>query len=145
MKMLATALCALGGVMLFSAVEGTSTPAERPKFKIEIRAGEKGPGYAVTNLTDKIVTACVFELSYSSPGRRSSNTFWDALIQGDHVIEPGGTVLRPLYQAAGSPLPDKVEVIAGVWAGGETFGQPELANNILKTRALRASQCYAAH
>jgi len=33
-----------------------------------------------------------------------------------------------------------VEAIAGVWADGETFGQPVWVNNILKTRALRASE-----
>ena len=70
MKMLATAFCVLGGAMLFSTTaQGTSTTPERPKFKIEIRAtGEKrqGPSFAVTNLTAKTVTACVFEQSCRS-------------------------------------------------------------------------------
>jgi hypothetical protein len=74
MKMLATAFCVLGGGMLFStAAQRTSTTPERPKFKIEIRAtGEKGQGprFAVTNLTAKTVTACVFEQSYPSQGAR---------------------------------------------------------------------------
>jgi hypothetical protein len=33
-----------------------------------------------------------------------------------------------------------VEVIAGIWADGESFGQPEWVSNILKTRAMRASE-----
>ena len=45
-----------------------------------------------------------------------------------------------LSPIAGSPLPNKVEVIAGVWADSESFGQPVWVNNILKTRAMRASE-----
>ena len=128
--------------MLFSSgAQGPSTPPERPKFKIEIRVtGEKGPSCAVTNFTGKTVTACVFELSFSSQGRGRSKIVWDAIVQGDPPIEPGGTILRPLSPIAGSPLPNKVEVIAGVWADGESFGQPVWVNNILKTRAMRASE-----
>ena len=142
MKMLATAFCVLGGGMLFSSgAQGPSTPPERPKFKIEIRVtGEKGPSCAVTNFTGKTVTACVFELSFSLQGRGRSKIVWDAIVQGDPPIEPGGTILRPLSPIAGSPLPNKVEVIAGVWADSESFGQPVWVNNILKTRAMRASE-----
>ena|SRR5260221_12798188 len=142
MKLLATAFCVLGGGMFFlSAAQGPSTTPQRPKFKIEIRAaGEKGPGYAVTNLTAKTVTACVFELTYPSQGGRKSNIVWDTLVQGVPPIEPSRTVFHPLVIVGRSVLPGKVEVIAGLWADGESFGQPELVSNILKTRALRASQ-----
>jgi hypothetical protein len=144
MKMLATAFCVLGGGVLFStAAQGTSTTPERPKFKIEIRAtGEKGqgPSFAVTNLNAKTVTACVFEQSYPSQSARKTTTVWDALGQGDTPIEPGQTVLRPLNPVIGNALPDKVEVIAGVWADGESFGPPKWASNIFNYRALRASE-----
>jgi hypothetical protein len=142
MKVLATAFCILGGGMFFSSVvQGPSTTPQRPKFQIEIRVtGEKGPSYAVTNFTGKTVSACVFELSYPSQHRRTSKTVWDALIQDDLPIEPGGTILQYLSHVVGSPLPDKVQVIAGIWAEGETFGQLVWVNNILKTRALRASE-----
>ncbi len=144
MKMLATAFCVLGGGMLFSiAAQGTSTTPERPKFKIEIRtAGEKGqgPSFAVTNLTAKTVTACVFEQSYPSQGARKTTTVWDALVQGNVPIEPGQTVLRPLIPTIGNALPNKVEVIAGIWADGESFGPPKWASDIFNYRALRASE-----
>jgi hypothetical protein len=142
MKMLATAFCVLvGGILSSSAAEAPSTTPEQPEFKIEIRAtGKKGPGFAVTNLTAKTVTACVFELSYSSQGTRRSKIVWDALVQGDPPIEPGRTILRPLILIVGSSVPNKAEVIAGVWADGESFGQPVWANNIFKNRALRASE-----
>lgn len=144
MKMLATAFCVLGGGMLFStAAQGTSTTQERPKFKIEIRAtGEKGqgPSFAVTNLTAKTVTACVFEQSYPSQGARKTTIVWDALVQGNSPVEPGQTVTRPLIPIIGNALPNKVEVIAGIWADGESFGPPKWASNIFNYRALRASQ-----
>jgi len=143
--MLATACCVLGaGIFFSSATHRPSATPEQPRFKIEIRPtgekGQKGPGLAVTNLTTKTVTACVFELSYPSPGTRKSKIVWDTLVQGDPPIEPGRTALRPFLPIVGGVLPDKVEVIAGLWADGESFGQPEWVNNILKTRALRASE-----
>lgn len=144
MKMLATVFCVLGGGMLFStAAQGASPTPERPKFKIEIRApGEKGqgPSFAVTNLTAKTITACVFEQSYPSQGARKTTTVWDALVQGNTPIEPGQTVLRPLIPIITNALPNKVEVIAGVWADGESFGPPKWASNIFNDRALRASE-----
>ena len=145
MKMLATAFCVLGAGMLFStaAAQRTSTAPERPKFKIEIRAtGEKGqgPSFAVTNLTAKTVTACVFEQSYPPEGARKTTTVWDTLVQGQTPIEPGQTVLRPLSPIIGSALPNSVEVIAGVWADGESFGPPKWASNIFNNRALRAAE-----
>ena len=144
MKMFAMAFCVLGGGMLFStAAQGTSTTPERPKFKIEIRAtGEKGqgPSFAVTNLTAKTVTACVFQQSYASQGARKTTTVWDALMQGNIPIEPGQTVLRPLMPVIGKALPNKVEVIAGIWADGESFGPPKWASDIFNYRALRASE-----
>jgi hypothetical protein len=144
MKMLATAFCVLGAGTLFStAAQGTSTAPDRPKFKIEIRATvEKGqgPSFAVTNLTAKTVTACVFEQSYPSQSARKATMVWDALVQGNIPIEPGQTVLRPLTPSIGNALPDKVEVIAGVWADGESFGPPKWASNIFNYRALRASE-----
>jgi hypothetical protein len=144
MKMLATAFCVLAGGILFSAAaQGTSTTAEQPKFKIEIRAaGEKGqvPSFAVTNPTSKTVTACVFEQSSPSPGPRKTTMVWDTLVQGDVPIEPGQTVIRPLAPMIGNALPNKVEVVAGIWADGESFGPPRWASNIFNNRALRASE-----
>jgi hypothetical protein len=144
MKMLAMVCCVLGGGILFStAAQRTSTSSERPKFKIEIRAtGEKGqgPSFAVTNLTAKTVTACDFEQSYPAQGARKTTTVWDALVQGDIPIEPGQTALRPLTPVIGNALANKVEVIAAIWADGESFGPPKWASNIFNNRALHASE-----
>jgi hypothetical protein len=141
MKTLAAAFCALNVGMLFSSgIYGQAT-TERPKFQIEIRArGEKGPTYIVTNLSVKRVSACVFEISSSSQPSRKSKTVWDALTQGQPPIEPGASISQYLSHIVGGPLPDKVEVIAAVWVDGETFGQPAWVNNILNTRAVRASE-----
>jgi hypothetical protein len=143
MKALATAFCALNVGMLFSSAVYGQAATEQPGFQIEIRAtGEKGPTYAVTNLSGKRVSACVLEISSSSSSQRAgkSRTVWDALLQGQPPIEPGATFSQYLPHVVGGPLPDKVEVIAGVWADGGTFGQTVWVNNILKTRAKRASE-----
>jgi hypothetical protein len=128
MKMLATAFCVLGGGMLFSsAAQGPSTTQPRPKFKIEIRATDEkgqGPSFAVTNLTAKTVTAPLVQ------GNVPNNT----------PIEPGQTVLRPLIPIIKKALPNKVEVIAGIWADGESFGPPKWASDIFSNRALRVSE-----
>jgi hypothetical protein len=144
MKMLVAAFFVLGGGLLCSATaQGTSTSPEQPKFKIEIRAsGEKGqgPSFVITNLTAKTVTACVFEQSYPSQGARKTTIVWDALVQGNSPVEPGQTVTRPLMPVIGNAVPNKVEVIAGIWADGESFGAPKWASDIFNNRALRASQ-----
>jgi hypothetical protein len=144
MKMLATAFCVLGAGMLPStSAQKTSTTPGRPKFKIEIRATVekgRGPSFTVTNLTSKTVTACVFEQSYPPPVSRKTTVVWDTLVQGNPSVEPGQTVTRPLIPIIGNAIANKVEVIAGVWADGESFGAPKWASDILNNRALRASQ-----
>jgi hypothetical protein len=140
MKALASALCVLSAIMLFSAAVHVQSPrAEQPRFQIEIQdTGEGGPRYTVKNLTDRTVTACVLELSSLSQGRGNSQPVWDALLQDERPIEPGARISQYLSHVVGGPLPDKVEVIAGVWADGETFGQAVWVNIIPKTRATRA-------
>jgi hypothetical protein len=144
MKMLGMAFCVIGGGILFSAAaHGASATLEQPKFKIEIRVtGEKGkgPSFAVTNLTATTVTGCVFEKSYPPQGARKTIEVWDSVVQGNVPIEPGQTVLRPLSPMIGNALPNKVEVIAGIWADGKSFGPPKWANDMFKNRALRASE-----
>ena len=61
-------------------------------------------------------------------------------MQGNIPIEPGQTVLHPLIPIIGNALPNKVEVIAGIWADGESFGPPKWASNIFNYRALRAAE-----
>jgi hypothetical protein len=90
--------------------------------------------------TAKTVTACVFEQSHPSQGARKTTIVWDALVQGNIPIEPGQTVLHPLIPIIGNALPNKVEVIAGIWADGESFGPPKWASNIFNYRALRAAE-----
>jgi hypothetical protein len=46
----------------------------------------------------------------------------------------------PLGHVVGGPIPDKVEISAGVWADGETFGRTKLVARLLKTRNLRESE-----
>jgi hypothetical protein len=93
----------------------------------------------VTNLSGKTVTACFIEISSSSDNRDRSKIDWDAIVQGMKSLEPGGSISIPLPHVVGGPLPDKVEVVAGIWADGETFGSAELVRRILVNRGMRES------
>jgi len=141
MKIPVTALTVIIACRLVSsAVHGQSQTTEQPRFQIEIQAaGESGPSYTVTNVTGKAVTACVFRFSSSSESKEISSTVWDAVVQDELPIEPGASISKPLGHVVGGPLPDKVEVVAGVWADGEIFGQPDWVKVILKNREMLAS------
>jgi hypothetical protein len=141
MKILGAALSVLNAAFLVtSAVPRQSQTVEQPRFQIEIQPiGEGAPRYKVTNLTGKTVTACVLRLSSSSERKEQSTTDWDALLQDELPIEPGASISQYLSHVVGGPLPDKIEVVAGVWVDGETFGQPDWVKVILKNREMRAS------
>jgi hypothetical protein len=137
MKILAPVICVLSvGTSLFSLpVHAQSAAITLPSFEFKIQTeGERAPRYTVTNLTGKTVTACVVRLSSSLESNSQSRTVWDALLQNVPPIEPNASISQFLAHRVGGPLPDKVEVVAGVWVDGETFGDPEWVNAILKGR-----------
>ena len=134
------AICILVGLLAASAGHGQSPVATSPNFHVEIQpVGDRGPGFRVTNLSGKTVTACFIEISSSSDNRDRSKIDWDAIVQGMKSLEPGASISIPLPHAVGGPLPDKVEVVAGIWADGETFGSAELVRRILVNRGMRES------
>jgi hypothetical protein len=139
MKMLAAALCVLNAGLLVLSASGESLTIEQPGFRIEVQAsGAGGPTFTIMNLTGKTVTACVIQLSSSSGRGSKSEMEWDALLQEVPPIEPGSSLSHYLSHVEGRPLPDKIEVVAGVWADGQTFGQPDWVKIILKDREMRA-------
>ena len=117
-------LCAsLVLVVLFSALHPCPALAEQPQLLIEIQADENHPTYTVTNLSGKPITAYVTKSSQ-----------WDSIISGESPIQSGAHITRNLGHIVGSPLPDHIEVLAGIWVDGETFGQPEMVQAILDSR-----------
>ena len=116
----------------------SSQIAEEPRFDIEIRAGER-PIYLVTNQSSKTLTACAVNFSFLSTRKKQGEMVWDSLLVDEPPIEPNGHMSGYLPHAVGNPYPDKVEIIAGVWADGETFGQPEWMKIILTSREMQAS------
>jgi hypothetical protein len=126
------------------AVHGQSRTAKEPKFQIEVDPSiDGGPKFTVTNLSAKTLAACIIQFSISSEGRAQSKMDWDPAIQagGDarrnspKPLEPGASMTLNLPYKVGDPYPDKVEVIAGVWADGETFGVAEWVKAIIDNRA----------
>ena len=52
---------------------------------------------------------------------------WDPIWQGEgrgpeKPLEPEASMTMSLPHEVGGPLPDRVEIIAGIWVDGETFG-----------------------
>jgi hypothetical protein len=127
-----------------SAVRAQSQIAEQPRFRIEIQAAsDGGPKFTVTNLSGKTLTAATFQFSVSSETKPQGAMSWDPIVQGRGVpgheqpgpIEPGASLTMYLPHQVGGPLPDKVEVVAGIWEDGETFGQELWLKTLLARRA----------
>jgi hypothetical protein len=112
----------------------TETPQER--FQITLLDGAK---FSLKNLNNKSLTACVLQLSSSSETKPQGKTQWDSLVQNVPPIAPGESMAQFLGHAVGGPIPDKVEVLAGVWEDGETFGEPAWVKRILGARQLQAN------
>ena len=142
MRILAAGLGILGvGVLGSSAGYGERQTAEPPRFQIEIHAAsERGPRFTLTNHSGKTLTACIIEISSSVEERQRSGIGWDALVQGIEPLAPGESTSMPLGHVVGGTIPDKIEISAGVWSDGETFGRTELVDRLLKTRNLRESE-----
>ena len=124
---------AILGLLVSSATCGQSQTVEQAKFQIEIQAAaDGGPKFTVANLSGKTLTACTFQFSVSSESRAQSKMDWDPLAQGrgdpgrPGPLEPGASLTMDLPHKVGGPLPDRVEVIAGIWEDGETFGQADI-------------------
>jgi hypothetical protein len=141
MKAPIAGLCVVNVVLIVAGAGCVQARAdETPKFQIEIQAGAQGgPKFIVTNLSGKTVAACVLEISMASGGKGQSRIVWDAALQGERALEQGASLSENLVHVVGAPLPDKVEVIAGIWSDGEPFGQSDWVKTILANRATRLS------
>jgi hypothetical protein len=114
-------------------------PQRQPRFQVDIQVDSHDrPNFVVTNLSDKTVTACVVEFSSTSGDAGPLQIQWDALVQGQPALRTGASFTGPVPREVGKPYPDKIEVIAGVWEDGETFGTPKWLKVILEFRAEQA-------
>ena len=130
---IAAAVCSL-------PVHAQSATTDSPRFEIKIQTeGAGAPSYTVTNLTSTIVTACVIRISSSADSKDRSLVVWDALLQNVAPIKPNASISQFLAHRVGGPVPDRVEVLAAVWSGGETFGESRWLDRILENRKVRAA------
>ena len=121
-----------------------SGPDADSSFRIEIQTDIDGkPSFTLTNLSNDTLTACVIRFSLSSKPTWHSQLDWDTVVQdiplnaaeAEHPIEAGASKTMYLPHAVGESLPDKVEVVAAIWADGETFGDPKWVKVLLHYRA----------
>lgn len=64
---------------------------------------------------------------------------WDPVWQGEgrgreKPLEPEASMTMSLPHVVGGPLPDRAEIIAGIWADGETFGDPKRLKELQDNR-----------
>lgn len=139
-------LFVVGLAFLISRAHPSPTPAQvqdQLKFRIETAPAERAPTFTVTNLNSKTLTAAHFRFSSSAEHGPVAEMVWDPLWQGwdssrhepPGPLEPGTKMTMYLSHIVGAPLSDRVEVVAGIWADGETFGDPSQLKLILNRRA----------
>ena len=130
-------------IVACAASSRAQSPSE-PKFRTEIlSSGSEAPQFSLTNLSEKMLTACTIEFSVSKEAKPDGEMDWDPLAQGGRgpkrepqgPLAPGATLTLYLPHRVGGPLPDKVEVVAGIWADGETFGQEMWIKTLVDHRA----------
>jgi|SRR5580704_6433509 hypothetical protein len=143
MKVVSAAWIVFGaGLLVSPAVHARPQTGQKAILKAEVYADARDgePRYRVTNISSKTVNAWAMEFSFSSRNKVDSEMIWDALLQSEAPLEPGASSSHYMSRVAGGPLPDKAEVLAGVWDDGETFGQPDWAKRILESRAKMESE-----
>jgi hypothetical protein len=130
------------------SISATAQVATEPQFHFEIQSsGIDSPKFSVTNLSTKTLVACTISVSVSTESRPQTKMNWNQLVRagqgsrndGQGPLEPGKTLTLNLPRVVGGPLPDKIEVIAGIWADGETFGQPTWIKVLMEMNASMVS------
>jgi len=125
----------VAGVYLPSILSAQSPASQQSWFRIELmNPGVLPPSFIATNLTNKTVTACVIKLSFSSGSEKSTLEIWDAILQGASPIKPGASFGQVFEQSPSGTTPDNVEILAGQWDDGSTFGPAESIEHIADGR-----------
>ena len=138
----------VAGLLVAWSVSAPAQVVTEPKFQIEIQASGAGsPKFSVTNLSAKTLVACTISYSVSTEARSQGKMNWNPLVRAGHgpkgeaqgPLEPSQTLTVNLPRVVGGPLPDKVEIIAGIWADGETFGQAVWVKSLIDPNASMVS------
>jgi hypothetical protein len=118
--------------------------ADQQAFRAEIQSDdERGPRSVVTNLCDAPLTAFFLQSFSPKDEKAAGGRLWDAFTQNASPIGKDGHISFPLSQVVGEPFPDKLEVVAAIWADGSTFGNPARQKLILGNR-IACEQSYDA-
>ena len=136
------------GLTALPVIARQTAATQSAKLKVEILSDAgSGPKLRVTNHSDKNLTAAVVRSSISTDSKSTGHQVWDAIVQsgdpqrgGQQPLEPGASMALNLPRIVGRPLPDNAEVVAGVWADGESFGEERWLNAIFANRASMKSE-----
>lgn len=126
------------------SVSATAQVVTEPQFHFEIHSsGIDSPRFSITNVSTKTLVACTISVSVATVSRTQIKMNWNPLVRAAHgpkgdgqgPLEPGKTLTLILPRVVGGPLPDKIEVIAGIWEDGETFGEPTWTKVLMEMNA----------
>lgn len=130
-------------------LSGQLQPADQSLFRIEItQADPQGhPTFAINNLSGKTLIACHIQFFQPSEATPRNEMDWDPIAQGranDPRLGPlelqsGQSVTLPLPHIVDQPFPDRVEIVAGIWSDGQTFGDSMWTKRLLNHRASLAT------
>jgi hypothetical protein len=123
----------LRAAVIFALVSSAS-PArpEQPQFQVEIQDNQNTHTYTVTNQAATPVSAFVVRYSFASQVQGTEQ--WDSVLLEQSPLSSGAHISRPLPHPAGGPFPDHMEIVGGIWANGDAFGQAGSVQLILADR-----------
>lgn len=130
--------CALLAATLLCLPPAHPQQAGDPRLDLRLSASGNRYTFTITNLGSKALTAYSLDGIFPQNKRRPVHT-WDSVLVDESPIEPNVHVSRGLGMSEDGPYPERVELVAGIWADGETFGKPLLVKQLLDARADRAA------
>jgi hypothetical protein len=134
-------------IALLAASTQAQTQAQtldQPNFAIQVHPGSyESLQFTVTNLSPKILAAAAFQFKIPGDSQPQGQMVWDSLLH--EVVAPVPDPQLPLAPNASMslnlphvmerPIPDQIEILAGIWSDGETFGDKLWIDRILGMRA----------
>jgi len=118
--------------LVLSASPARPAHPDQLQFQVEIQDNQNTHTYTVTNQAATPVTA--FVVRYSSASQIQGTEQWDSVLLEQSPLPSGAHISRPLPHPAGGPFPEHMEIVGGIWANGDAFGQPGSVQLILADR-----------
>ena len=109
-----------------------------PGLDVRMKVSGNYFSYTVANAGSKAVAAYAVKVSFPQTNQERILT-WDSVLADDPALDPDAHMVGGIGHIESRPYPDRVEVVAGIWSDGETFGEEVYVKQLLDARQERAS------